>query len=173
MSEPLEGTQSAAKAIARVSYTHDALIDAIVANPAASQNELAAMFGYTPAWLSRVKNSDAFLARLAQRKAELVDPSIAAGVEEKLRSLADRSLDILTERLSVPATMVPMDVAMKAAEMATKALGYGARKENLSVQNNFVVALPGKAVSAESWSQAYSRGDGPSGEVVEGTCSRG
>ena len=37
MSEPLLGTASAATAIARVKYTHDAMIDLIIANQAMSQ----------------------------------------------------------------------------------------------------------------------------------------
>ena len=47
MSTPLMGTDSAAGAIQRVSYTHDALIDMIIANPEVSQGELSKAFGYT------------------------------------------------------------------------------------------------------------------------------
>ena len=52
MAEPLMGTESAAGAIQRVKYTHDALIDMIIANPAVSQGQLATQFGInvTQAW---------------------------------------------------------------------------------------------------------------------------
>lgn len=152
-SAPLQGTASAAGAIARVSYSHDAMIDAMIENPAISQNELAAKFGYTVPWVSRICNSDAFLARLAQRKADLVDPTIAASLEEKLRALASASLDVVLEKIVM--TKNP-DLALNAAKLSTTALGFGARQQNIAVQQNFVVPLPAKAESAEAWGSAYT-----------------
>lgn len=155
MAEPLMGTESAAGAIQRVKYTHDALIDMIIANPAVSQGQLAAQFGYTQGWLSRVMNSDAFQARLAARKMEVVDPQLVLSIDEKLRALASKSLDVVLDKLSV--TQNP-DTALKALEVTSKALGYGARQQNLNVQQNFVVALPPKAASAEEWVAAHGPG---------------
>ena len=155
MAEPLMGTESAAGAIQRVKYTHDALIDMIIANPAVSQGQLAAQFGYTQGWLSRVMNSDAFQARLAARKMEVVDPQLVLSIDEKLRALASKSLDVVLDKLSV--TQNP-DTALKALEITSKALGYGARQQNLNVQQNFVVALPPKAASAEEWAAAHGPG---------------
>ena len=152
MSEPLLGTASAANAIARVKYSHDAMIDLLIANPAISQNELAANFGYTVPWVSRIMNSDAFQARLALRKEELLDPVIVASIEEKFRALASKSLDVVLDKLSVTNSA---ELGLKALEISAKALGYGARQQNLNVQTNFVVALPGKADSAESWAAAH------------------
>ena len=155
MSTPLMGTDSAAGAIQRVSYTHDALIDMIIANPAISQGELAKAFGYTQGWLSRVMNSDAFQARLAARKTEVVDPQLVLSIDEKLRALASKSLDVVLDKLAV--TQSP-DTALKALEVTSKALGYGARQQNLNVQQNFVVALPGKSACAQEWAQAHTPG---------------
>ena len=155
MAEPLMGTESAAGAIQRVKYTHDALIDMIIANPAVSQGQLATTFGYTQGWLSRVMNSDAFQARLAARKMEVVDPQLVLSIDEKLRALASKSLDVVLDKLSV--TQNP-DTALKALEVTSKALGYGARQQNLNVQQNFVVALPPKAASAEEWVAAHGQG---------------
>ena len=47
MSEPLQGTASAANSIARVKYSHDAMIDLIIANPMIPQGQIAQHFGYT------------------------------------------------------------------------------------------------------------------------------
>lgn len=151
-SAPLVGTESAAGALARVHYNHDAMIDLMISNPAVSQGELAKHFGYTQAWVSRVVNSDAFLARLAERKKDLVDPAIAFSLDEKFRSLADTALDVVMEKLTL--TRNP-DTALKALDLASKAMGYGARQQNLNVQQNFVVALPPKAASAAEWAQAH------------------
>ena len=160
MSEPLLGTASAANAIARVKYSHDAMIDLLIANPAISQNEIAATFGYTVPWVSRIMNSDAFQARLALRKEELLDPVIVASIEEKFRALASKSLDVVLDKLSVTNSA---ELGLKALEISAKALGYGARQQNLSVQTNFVVALPAKAADAGSWASAHS----PHGQVID------
>ena len=160
MSEPLLGTASAANAIARVKYSHDAMIDLLIANPAISQNEIAANFGYTVPWVSRIMNSDAFQARLALRKEELLDPVIVASIEEKFRALASKSLDVVLDKLSVTNSA---ELGLKALEISAKALGYGARQQNLSVQTNFVVALPAKAADAGSWASAHS----PHGQVID------
>lgn len=160
MSEPLLGTASAANAIARVKYSHDAMIDLLIANPAISQNEIAANFGYTVPWVSRIMNSDAFQARLALRKEELLDPVIVASIEEKFRALASKSLDVVLDKLSVTNSA---ELGLKALEISAKALGYGARQQNLNVQTNFVVALPAKAADAGSWASTHS----PHGQVID------
>ena len=152
MSAPLQGSQSAAVAIAQVSYSHDAMIDLVIANPQISQNELAKHFGYTAPWISRIFNSDAFLARLAVRKGDIVDPSLVATVDEKLRAAASLSLDVVVEKLALTRSA---DLATKVMDISTRALGYGARSQNLNVQNNFVVALPPKAANAAEWSRTH------------------
>ena len=113
------------KAIAKVRYSHDAMIDQIVANPAVSQNQLAAVFGYTPAWVSLVMSSDAFKERLAARKEELVDPVIRASLEERFKALVTRSLEVLQEKLALPSSTIPDNLALRAAELGAKALGIG------------------------------------------------
>ena len=151
-SKPLQGTTSAALAISRVKYSHDAMIDILIADPSISQGAIAQQFGYTQAWVSRVMNSDAFLARMAERKSDLVDPSIALTLDEKFRALANQSIDIVMEKLA--ATKNP-DTALKALEMSSKALGYGARQQNLNLQQNFVVAMPQKHSTPESWAEQH------------------
>lgn len=152
MATPLLGTESAASAIARVKYSHDAMIDILLQNPKISQNELAQLFGYTVPWVSRIMCSDAFQARVAERKTELVDPTIRLTLEERFTALATKSLDIVMDKLCATNNV---DLAMKAMELSTKALGLGARSANVNVQNSFVVALPGKAATAEGWAAAH------------------
>lgn len=120
--------------IAKVSYTHDALVDQILANPSISQNALAVHFGYTPAWISQILTSDAFQARLAARRSELVDPQVIASVESNFKALVLRSQEILLERLNRP--NVETGVALRALEVASRAAGYGARVEQTNVQVN-------------------------------------
>lgn len=155
MTEPLQGTASAAGAIDRVRYSHDAMIDLIIANPAISQGMIAKHFGYTQAWVSRIFCSDAFQARLAMRKDELVNPVIAGSVKDRIEGLAMQSLEIISAKLE--ATQNP-DLALKAFELSTKAAGYGARQANVSVQQNFVVALPQKVEDPQDWATRHNGG---------------
>lgn len=156
MATPLAGTESAAGAIERVRYSHDAMIDLILVNPGIHQNEIARHFGYTPAWVSRIMCSDAFQARLAERKSELVDPTIVASTQERLEAVARKSLDLLLEKLEVPGAST--DLVVKAVEVSTKALGYGARDRGVQVsvtQNSYVAMIPPKAATAAEWQQEH------------------
>ena len=152
--EPLQGTQAAAKSIARVNYSHDAMVDAILADPGITQNDLAAMFGYTVGWVSQVRNSDAFLKRLAEKKAMLTDVNTAFSIEEKFRAVLDESLNVLHEKVTL--TRNP-ELALKTGDLAVRALGYGVRNPQVQVNNSFVVALPEKAATAQQWAERYER----------------
>lgn len=163
--ESLRGVDFAPKpakqAIQKIRYSHDAMIDMIVANPWISQGELSLNFGYTEGWVSQVIASDAFQARLAERKEALVDPHLRATIEERFRGLVVRSLDILMRKLDSPMKDISDELALKAAEIAAKALGYGQRNSQVNVQTNFVVQVPGKAASSEEWAKTYGAGGKP------------
>ena len=133
MAQPLETSNrsSLVPRIDRVSYTHDAMIDLVLQNPMLSQNEIAAHFGYTPTWVSIIFNSDAFQSRLAARKEEIVDPLVRAQVEEAIKGLVTRSIEILREKLDSPNTST--DLALEVFKASTRAAGYGARASNTTV----------------------------------------
>lgn len=111
--------------IQKVRYTHDAMIDLIIADPSIHQNHLAKIFGYTASFVSIICCSDSFKERLAMRKAELSDPIILASVRERFEALTVRSLEVLQEQLSAPAAAINPDVALKAAALGAKAMGIG------------------------------------------------
>ncbi len=144
--------------IAKVNYTHDAMIDLIIARPGISQGEIAKHFGMNPGWISRVINSDAFQVRLAERKGELVDPVIVAGLEDKLRHAADLSLSRLVEKMESKPASTAGDTELQVLALSTKALGMGARDRSGGNTNNvqFVVTLPPKAPSQEAWIEAHN-----------------
>lgn len=119
----------ARQAIQKVSYTHDAMIDLMIATPGISQNELAARFGYSPSWISQVISSDAFQARLAERSSEIIDPALKATVEDRFKGVMMRSLDILQQKLDRPAGDIPDNLALRTFEIASRAAGYGLRKD--------------------------------------------
>lgn len=109
----------------RVSYTHDAMIDMILAQPNISAATLASAFDRTPQWVSLVRSSDAFRERLIARRKEIVDPAVAATIDERFRAVTARSLEILQEKLAQPATSVPDNLVLKAVELGAKALAVG------------------------------------------------
>lgn len=139
--------------LGKVKYTHDTMIEMIIAEPSISQNELAQRFGYSVGWISRIIGSDSFQAALHKRREEITDPFLIATVEERLRGVAQQSLDIIAEKLEK--TKNP-DLAIKALEISTKAMGLGARDRGPAVQNNFVVALPEKIASAADWAREHA-----------------
>lgn len=118
-----------ARGVTKVSYTHAAMIDEIIANPCISQNQLATHFGYSAGWISQVISSDAFQAQLAARTGQLVDPVLQTSIETRFKGLVSRSLEILAEKLNAPASMIPDNLALRALELSSRALGYGARPE--------------------------------------------
>ncbi len=141
--------------IAKVRYTHDAIIDEIIAFPSISQGELSRQFGFTQTWMSIIINSDAFQERLAERKGEIVDPKLKASVEMRLEAIAKRSLDKLIERLDADLPFSNSDLISAAK------LGVGDRNTRARVpetQNNlYVVQLPPPASSRENWLRDSSR----------------
>lgn len=110
----------------KIRYTHEAMADLILENPWISQNQLAAHFGYSAAWISTVITSDAFQSFLAARKAELVDPELRLTLEERFRALTTQSLKVLQEKLARPADQVSDQLVLRAAELGAKSLGIGA-----------------------------------------------
>jgi hypothetical protein len=110
-------------AVAKMNYSHDDMIDYIITHPGCKQNDLAARYGYTPSWISNVMASDAWQSKMAKRRAELVDPTLVATIEERFAALADRSLTRLMEKLDAPT--VSDNVVLKAVELGAKALGVG------------------------------------------------
>ena len=115
-------------AIAKLSYTHDAMIDLLIARPSISNGELALAFGYTQSWICTVRATDSFKARLAERRKELVDPAVTEKLEAHFEGLVRRSLEVLAEKLDQPTDKISDNLCLRAIDIGAKALGYGADK---------------------------------------------
>ena len=135
---------------AKMRYTHDAMIDMVVENPWIAQGELAKAFGYTEAWVSLIFSSDAFKERLEQRKAELIDPTIRASIDERLRAITIRSLEVLGAKLAKHPDQVPDNLAIKAAELGAKGLGIGGNAvPNMQLPPNHLELLAQRLVQLQ------------------------
>lgn len=144
--------------ISKVRYSHDAMIDMIIANPSVKQTELAKIFDRSDYWVSMIVSSDAFQARLAERKSELVDPEIVASIRDRISAVANASLTRIMEKLSGPlGNLQSDDFLLKSAKLATDALGYGARVPTQTTNVAVVVQVPSKIASATEWAATYSQ----------------
>jgi len=128
------------------------MVDILLAYPMMSRSELAQRVGYSANWVSIVINSDAFQAKLAERRNELVNPVLALSLEEKYKGLVDMSLDIVAEKLAESNNPA---LALQALEIGNKALGLGQQKGQNLVQANFVIQVPTKSASSTEWAEAY------------------
>ena len=153
MATPLEISAKAPDQLKRVRTTHDALVDLILAAPELTQRQLAEKLGRTPQWVYLTINSTVFQERLAERKTELLDPTIMASLEDKLGAVAARSAELLLEKLNMATDVSDLTASLN---VATRALGYGAGKTTNNSVTNFVVALPPKEASQEDWLNKYS-----------------
>ena len=124
------------QAIQKLRYSHEALIDLMIAQPEMSQNDLAARFGYSASWISQVISSDIFQGKLMERVTEIVDPTLTATVEQRLKGQVLRSMELLREKLDRPAAEVPDNLVLRTLEISSRALGYGAKDTQVNVQVN-------------------------------------
>lgn len=127
----------------RIKWTHDLVIDVLVQNPHWTHRELAAHFGYTPSWVYTVTQSDAFQAKLAERRDEILDPRVKADIEARFRALASHSLDRLHEKLENP--NASDNLVLRSVEVAAKALGLGARAPSTGPSVQIAIVVPPKA----------------------------
>ena len=98
--------------VAKLSYSHQDMIDTIIAQPGISQGELAARYGFTQGWICNVMASDAWKSAMAARREEILDPQLRLTVDERFRALTTRSLERLMEKLDAP-------------QLGAKAMGVG------------------------------------------------
>lgn len=124
-------------------WTHELAIDMIIANPDWSQKELAQHFNRSVNWISLVMSSDAFQAKLAERREEILNPEIRASIEQRFQALAEHSLSRLHEKLDNP--NASDNLVLRSVELATKALGLGARPQQNTGAVQIAIVVPPKS----------------------------
>jgi hypothetical protein len=143
--------------ISKISHTHDQLLDAMLANPTATNGQLAQQFGYTQAWVSTIIHSDLFQAKLQERQDEVFG-EVAISVKDRITALAHDSLNRLHQKILVENDTGAL---IDASELAIKALGFGGQTNGKTTQvavvvNNNVVS---KDVLAEARARMEQRAD--------------
>jgi hypothetical protein len=141
--------------IQKVRYSHEAMIDVILAEPTITQAQLATKFGVTQTWISRIYGSDAFQAVLAKRRAELIDPILIATMEDQIKGVAHQSLEIIAQKLEATQSA---DLALKSFSLMSTAMGFGVKDRGPAVQQNFVVNLPRRPLRLMIGPRAMAQG---------------
>lgn len=85
--------------LAKVGHIHETLINEMLLNPQITKKELATAFGYTEGWISRVTRSDAFMARLEERRRQLIDPQVKAQLNKRLEAATMQACEQIQRRL--------------------------------------------------------------------------
>lgn len=142
--------------IQKLKYSHEMMVDYILAHPRATLVEIGKAFDYGPQWVGQIISSDAFRSLYAERKKEFVDPLVAASVEDMMGGVLRQSLGIVQEKLVEDAKLKKTDLAVKMIELGSRAAGYGARQATVQV-NNYVAMIPQKATDAQDWLQQMGR----------------
>lgn len=135
-------------AVARLSTTHEAVMNWLLQNPERSLRECADTFGYTQAWLSRLIHSDIFQARLRERQ-DAVFLHVAQDIPAKLRGLADIAIEKVSEMIAE--TESP-ELAVDVFDKVMHRLGYAPASTRNSppapTQTNVFVVSPADLASA-------------------------
>ena len=111
--------------VTTMNYSHEALVDQLIANPAATNADLGRIFGRSAIWVGLVKSSGMFREAYARRFSQVADPLLVATLEERLDMLTARSLEILNEKLARPSADVSDELALEAAKLGAKGLSIG------------------------------------------------
>lgn len=134
---------------ARLSHTHEQIINWLILNPGASMRQCADTFGYTQSWLSTLIRSDLFQAALAERQMA-VAARVVATIPQKLAAVTEIALDKLADMVG---TSEDQDFILDAADKALHRMGYAPQSSRnpagspsqfspggLNIQqNNFVI----------------------------------
>ncbi len=134
--------------LAKVRYSHVDMIDYIIANPGVTQRDVAKRYGYTEGWVSNVMASDAWQAQMALRRNELVDPVLAATLEERFRGITMLSLEKLRAKLEAP--VVSDNVVLRAVELGAKSLGLGSHAPPPAPEADHLAKIANRLIDLQS-----------------------
>lgn len=119
----------------KVSHTHHAIMDYMIANPTKKMSEIAAAFHYTPAWLSTLVHSDVFQRELSKRRAAWQNVHDAR-LSGRILKVAELALDRMVDALEPGEGEQPVSAstANEIGKTALSALGFIGQKKDSGAQ---------------------------------------
>lgn len=159
------------KATRKMRWWYESLADFMIANPNATQNEIAAHFGRAVSTISTIVNTDSFTAYFRKRRddhAEVLD----ASVRNKLLKVADFALDLTLNHLDKKRDTIPLDMLQRTTDSTLKSLGYGVEPRGGGTTVNVnqppsYVAVPVGIADLEAAREALRRSQ--QGQVIDVT----
>ena len=106
--------------LAKLSTSHEMLMNWLVLNPEKSLRECADHFGYTQSWLSQIIHSDIFQHALKEKQLA-IGLRVADSIPARLRKAADVALDKLSTHLE---TTEDPDFILDATDKILHRMGY-------------------------------------------------
>lgn len=137
----------------KVNWWHESIVDWELANPHLTMYECANFFDVSYSWLSTIRNSDAFRAYAAARRA-VHNENVSLGLTGQLQQLAKEAVGEMLERVQNERTKLEFSEIKEAGSLALKALGFGARQMGnpdrlpdrsssvTNINNTVVIATP-------------------------------
>lgn len=104
---------------------HEAVLNAVLANPTYTQRQIAAMLGYTEVWVSRIMGNDLFKAKLRKLTREQQE-KIQERVRDKLFKATETCLDLTQKRLD--SGIVSDKFLHENTKTLLAAIGFGSSK---------------------------------------------
>jgi len=122
--------------IKKVSNWNEALSEYMIMYPEHRSWQAAQFFGVTEAWLSTVKNSDAFKDYHSRKRLEHAE-RISTSTVDKLEALSEICLDELTEKVEAQREVIPITTLLSIGKFSMEALGFGTKNNvNLTLQQD-------------------------------------
>lgn len=119
---------AASAQIKKVNHWQERLLDALILRPEVRLGDLAREFGVTQAWLSTVKNSDAFRDAFRRRNAEH-SGALLSDVRAKTLGAAEMAVDAISKRLEETADIIPLPILLETADTMLKRSGFGESRQ--------------------------------------------
>lgn len=153
--------------IKSVSHMHEAIMNWMLLNPGLPMRYCADEFGVSQSWLSTLKNSNLFRARLAEKQKE-VDVAVqehVLGLEEKMKGVAELGVERLGQMVE---TTKDPKFLLDVTDKILNRLGHGkpppgpGQASHIGEQNNFYVTSSAELARARD----KIRGKAPPADVV-------
>lgn len=153
-----------------INHRHEAIADEMLANPQATQKDIAEKLGFTQGWLSTVVNSGTFQAYYRQRRGQF-NTKLAEEAQRKTLEVGMQALDKTAQMLE-DGDVDPVDVFDKALNRAGMApqrdRGSGAAGGQENNQYNFYMATPEELAQAREQMKPHGNQDqGPEGSEAQ------
>ena len=114
----------------RLNRLHEEMMYLILANPVITRKELVERMNRSYSWVHNALNAPAFQKMLRENAKEIHDFTIIASIEDRLRGVVSRTVELLEERLEQPGSELTDQFLLETFKASSKSLGMGPQTGN-------------------------------------------